>query len=155
MVVDTRVALESMTDRTKFELLATSILRKADPKCAAVIHSGVNAHGETIVSPVDGLVLVPHSDPPHYILVQHTTTDRRQLRENWLSGEDADLPKGLECRGGMPEVYRKTTGSRIPGSIRNRWGCNGNPTHQGRCQILGVETDLEFLMATSLDASAT
>jgi hypothetical protein len=89
----TASALESETDRSRFEHLATSVLRKADSKYAAIIHTGVNAQGETIVSPVDGLHLIPYSNPPHYVFVQHTTTDRPRLRGKWLSNDDADLSK--------------------------------------------------------------
>lgn len=89
----TAASLESMTDRAQFEHLATSVLRKAEPKYAAIIQTGVNAQGETIVAPVDGLHLILHSNPPHYVFVQHTTTDRARLRGKWLSNNDADLPK--------------------------------------------------------------
>ncbi len=91
----TATTLESLTDRSRFELLATSVLRKAEPRYSAVIHTGVNAQGETIVAPVDGLHLIPHSSPPHYIFVQHTTTDRERLRGKWLSNKDADLLKAV------------------------------------------------------------
>src|SRR5258708_23966151 len=89
----TAYALESMTDRSKFERLATSVLRKAESNYAAIIHTGINAQGETIVSPIDGLHQIPLSDPPHYVFVQHTTTDRARLRGKWLTQEDADLTK--------------------------------------------------------------
>lgn len=89
----TAATLESLTDRSKFELLATSVLRKADPKYVGVIQTGINAQGETIVASIDGLHLIPHSNPPHYIFVQHTTADRERLRGKWLSTKDADLPK--------------------------------------------------------------
>jgi hypothetical protein len=89
----TAATLESLTDRSRFEHLATSVLRKAEPRYSAVIHTGVNAQGETIVAPIDGLHLISHSTPPHYILVQHTTTDRERLRGKWLSNKDADLRK--------------------------------------------------------------
>ena len=46
-----------MTDRSRFELLATSVLRKADPDYAAIVQTGLNAAGETIVSPLDGILL--------------------------------------------------------------------------------------------------
>ncbi len=85
--------LESITDRSRFELLATSVLRKADPNYAAIIQTGVNSAGETIVSPVDGIHLIPHSNPPHYVIVEHTTTARSGLRGKWLTKENADLPK--------------------------------------------------------------
>lgn len=95
VVVTTASRLESMTDRSRFELLATSVLRKADATYAAVIHTGVNADGETVVAPLDGLHLVPRSSPPHYVFVQHTTTERSRLRGKWLTNREADFGKAV------------------------------------------------------------
>lgn len=94
-MLTTTAALESLTDRARFELLATSILRKAEPRYTGIIHTGLNAEGETIVSPVDGLHLIPYTNPPHYVFVQHTTTDRARLRGKWLTATDADLVKAV------------------------------------------------------------
>src|SRR5262245_60894571 len=91
----TAAKLEALVDRSLFERLATSVLRKAEPSCSAVIHTGINADGETIVSPIDGLHVLPNSDPQHYVFVQHTTTDRGRLRGKWLSNPDADLAKAI------------------------------------------------------------
>ena len=93
--VTSAAVLESLTDRSRFEHLATSVLRKAEPRYAGIIQTGVDAQGESIIAPVDGLHLVPHSNPPHFVFVQHTTTDRARLRGKWLSNEDADLPKAI------------------------------------------------------------
>jgi len=87
--------LEAMTDHGRFELLATGVLRKADPRYAAIIHTGVNAAGETIKAPVDG-IQIPGSSPPHYVMVQHTTTDRSRLRGKWLTNQDADMGKAVK-----------------------------------------------------------
>jgi len=76
--------LEKITDRAKFELLVTSVLRKDNRDYAAVIHTGINAQGETIRSPLDGFCRVPGSVPPRFILVEHTTTDRDGLDKKWL-----------------------------------------------------------------------
>ncbi len=76
--------LEKITDRAKFELLVTSVLRKDNRDYAAIIHTGINAHGETIRSPLDGFCRVPASVPPRFILVEHTTTDRDGLEKKWL-----------------------------------------------------------------------
>ena len=92
----TAASLESLTDRSRFEYLATSALRKADPRYAAIIHTGVNAQGETIVAPVDGLHLIPYSNPQRYVFVQHTTTDRERLRGKWLSNKDGDMLKAAD-----------------------------------------------------------
>ncbi len=89
----TTAVLESLNDRSLFERLATNVLRMAEAKYSAIIQTGVNAQGETIAAPVDGLLLIPYSNPPHYVFVQHTTTDRNRLRRKWLSDKDADLVK--------------------------------------------------------------
>jgi hypothetical protein len=80
----TAEALQSITDRGLFELLGTSVLRNSSIDYNSVAHVGVNAAGEPIVSPVDAFGLVPHSAPPHYILIEHTTTDRSGLEAKWL-----------------------------------------------------------------------
>ncbi len=54
--MNTAEALEKITDRGKFELLVTSVLRKHNRDYAAIIHTGINAQGETIKSPVDDFV---------------------------------------------------------------------------------------------------
>lgn len=101
--------LEAMTDRGKFELLATSILRKANKNYEAVLHPGVNAAGEPVKSPIDGFCLIPGSNPPHFIMIQHTTTDRAGLEKKWLydnrstpkttkasTNDDGDLTKARQ-----------------------------------------------------------
>lgn len=82
--MNTAEELEKITDRAKFELLVTSVLRKDNRDYAAIIHTGINAHGETIRSPLDGFCRVPGSVPPRFILVEHTTTDRDGLEKKWL-----------------------------------------------------------------------
>ena len=82
-----------MTDRGKFESLAMSILRSADSDCSAVIHTGINAQGETIPSPVDGFCLVPGIKPDRFLFLQFTTIDRKGLKTKWLKDDDGDLIK--------------------------------------------------------------
>ncbi len=93
IVLTTSQHLEAITDRARFERLATAVLRRADPTYAAVIEFGTNAAGQTISAPIDAFGRVPGSDPPRYILMAHTTTDRVGLRRKWLSGAEADLVK--------------------------------------------------------------
>lgn len=76
--------LEAITEPGKFELLVTSILRKDNRDYAAIIHTGINAQGKTIKSPVDGFCQVPGSIPPRFLLVEHTITDRDGLEKKWL-----------------------------------------------------------------------
>ncbi len=72
------------TDVGKFELLATSVLRKHSPEYATILHTGINADGKTVRSPLDGFSLIPHSDPPHFLMVEHTTTKIEDLEKKWL-----------------------------------------------------------------------
>lgn len=100
-----------MTDRGRFERLATSVLRKDNKDYQTIIHTGVNAQGETVTSPLDGFCLVPASSPPRFLLVEHTTTDKSRLERKWLhdtssqgaskasESDDGDLVKaGRETR---------------------------------------------------------
>jgi len=86
--LNTAEELEKITDRGKFERLVTLVLRKDNRDYAAILEHGTNAKGETIKSPVDGFCRVPGSCPPHFLLVEHTTTDTRGLKgleEKWLA----------------------------------------------------------------------
>jgi hypothetical protein len=86
--LNTAEELERITDRGKFERLVTLVLRKDNRDYAAIVETGTNAKAETIRSPVDGFCRVPGSSPPHFLLVEHTTTDTRGLKgleEKWLA----------------------------------------------------------------------
>ena len=109
-MLNTNEALEKITDPGKFELLATSVLRKAEKEYASIIHTGVNK-GKTVKSPLDGFCRVPGSDPPLFLLVHHTTVESKRLGEKWLHdysvskspkakpADDGDLIKaGREAR---------------------------------------------------------
>jgi hypothetical protein len=91
-----------MTSRGKFERLANAVLSKSDTTYAALIALGINAQDETIPGPFDGFCRIPSSEPPHFVWVQHTTTDRKSLRGKWLSERDdrlGDLAKaGRDAR---------------------------------------------------------
>lgn len=82
--MNTAEALEAITDRGRFELLVTSVLRKDNRDYAAILHVGLNATGEPVKSPVDGFCQVPGSSPPHFVIVQVTTTEKRDLKRKWL-----------------------------------------------------------------------
>lgn len=88
---ESATSLEGMSDTGQFELLATAVLRRAHPDCANLIHTGINANGKPIRSPIDGITLIPGSVPPHFVMIQHTTYERPKLRGKWLGvGEDFD-----------------------------------------------------------------
>ena len=107
--------LEAITDRGKFEKLATAVLRNVNKDYEAVLHLGVNAAGEPVKSPLDGFCMVPGSTPPKFIMVQHTTTERNQLEKKWLydrtaasrnsSNEDGDLIKALHLIGNLKKNF--------------------------------------------------
>jgi hypothetical protein len=73
-----------MTDEGEFELLATSVLRKHSQEYTAILHTGVNAEGKTVPSALDGFCLIPNSNPPHFLLVEHTITKGKSLEKKWL-----------------------------------------------------------------------
>ncbi|WP_295456529.1 hypothetical protein [uncultured Thiodictyon sp.] len=80
----TALALAGITDEGLFECLATAILRAANPRFDSLAHTGVNAAGKAIRSPLDGICFVPDADPPHMIAVHHTITARGDLEKKWL-----------------------------------------------------------------------
>ncbi|TYQ30537.1 hypothetical protein [Pseudanabaena sp. UWO310] len=80
--MSTSEALEKLKDPSKFELLATAVLCKAEKDYRAILHSGLNAQGQPRKSPVDGFCRVPEINPPHFILVEHTIEDK--LEKKWL-----------------------------------------------------------------------
>jgi hypothetical protein len=87
-------SLESISDDGVFESLATAVLRRTRQDCASVIHTGVNADGKPVPSPVDGIAIVPGSSPRRFIMLQHTTIARPKLGEKWL-GEAGDIAKAI------------------------------------------------------------
>ncbi len=88
-------ALADITDSGLFERLATAILRKANPNYSSIVHTGVNARGTTVKSPVDGICFVQGADPPHMIVLHHTIAARRDLKKKWLQD-----PRGLNSQIG-------------------------------------------------------
>ena len=81
---ETKRRLAEISDPGKFERLANSVLREAEPGCRGLVASGLNELGRPIAEPVDGIVFVQGSEPPHVIVVQHTTCKRKDLRGKWL-----------------------------------------------------------------------
>lgn len=91
-VSSSRPYLAEITDEGRFETLAAAVLRQANPTYRHLIETGTNATGKTVPSPVDGLMLIPGSAPPHFVAFHHTTTAKNKIAEKWLS-QDGDLPK--------------------------------------------------------------
>ena len=76
--------INEITDPGRFERLATAVLRASDAKFASLSHTGVNAQGRTVRSPLDGVGFVAGENPPHVIFVHHTICGPRQLHGKWL-----------------------------------------------------------------------
>jgi hypothetical protein len=89
----TSQALAAITDEGLFELLATAILREANPSYRSLVHPGVNVVGKTVKSPLDGICFVQGADPPHMIAVHHTTTARDDLEKKWLHDPSKARPR--------------------------------------------------------------
>lgn len=82
---ETNRRLAQITDEGLFENLATDILRRAEPSLYAYLgQPGVNADGKTKRSPVDCIAYLPGADPPHMIVVHHTTCSDKKLKDKWL-----------------------------------------------------------------------
>jgi hypothetical protein len=99
MQTDTMRRLESV-DHALFEQLALAVVASANPAYDAVLHTGINSAGKTIAAPMDGFCRIPYSSPPHFVMVQHTTTASKALRRKWLHGcEDSrDKSSGAAAR---------------------------------------------------------
>jgi hypothetical protein len=85
--------LAKLTDSGLFELLASSILRRYEPSCKNLIHTGINAQGKTVKSPLDGVTFVEGENPPHLIAVHHTICSERELENKWLHEPTTVRPK--------------------------------------------------------------
>jgi hypothetical protein len=83
-----------MTDAGEFERLATAVLRRAEPAYAALVHSGVNAQGRPVPSPVDGFSLGGQPTP---IFTAHTTMALSALRGKWLNSTQGDIAKASQA----------------------------------------------------------
>lgn len=90
--------LADITDVGLFEQLATAILRDGNPLYANIVHTGVNADGKTVKSPLDGICFAPEADPPHMISVHHTITGISGLEGKWLHDPSRVTPR----KGGKP-----------------------------------------------------
>ena len=101
----TAEALEALTDEGKFELLAAAAIGLRNYEYGCLISTGVNARGKTIVSPVDGFNLVPDSNPPHFVMLACTTTDRKHLRGKLL-GAEGDLAKAAELAESLRKEFQ-------------------------------------------------
>jgi len=98
----TAQALSVITDAGFFECLATEILREADQNYRLLVHTGVNASGKTVKSPVDGICYLPGANPPHMIAIHHTTTPRNNLKKKWLH-DPSKVKSHKNTRSKMPE----------------------------------------------------
>jgi len=85
--------LADITDEGLFECLAMAILREANPNYRSFVHTGVNAAGKTVKSPVDGICCLTKDNPPHLFVAHHTTTGREDLEKKWLYDPEKVKPR--------------------------------------------------------------
>lgn len=89
--------ISEITSPGLFERLATSVLRSADPLYRNIIHTGINAKGQPITDPVDGICISEDAFGQKFaIAIEHTTEKRPKLSGKWLHPEKGDLSKALK-----------------------------------------------------------
>jgi hypothetical protein len=102
-------SLEAFTNTGQFEIIGMGFLRSLDTGLAALAHTGINALGKTISSPIDGFAMVRGLWPPCFVFAQFTTDQRKRLREKWLGGsQSGDLAKACaqadSLRASLPDA---------------------------------------------------
>jgi hypothetical protein len=107
-------ALAAITDEGLFVRLATAILREANPIYSSLVHTGVNAAGKTVESPLDGICIEQGADPPYMIAVHHTITARDDLETRVLWTEI------LITNEGMPETAARHLVADTDFAVRRR-----------------------------------
>lgn len=106
LLTQTREQLSKLASPDEFEALATAVLRAAVPAYASLLHVGTNACGRAVRSPVDGIDIRVHRGGRHLLLVQHTITARKGLRQKWLNDQNGDVAKAKAIFD--KEIERKT-----------------------------------------------
>lgn len=100
--MSTAEELEKLKEPGKFELLATAVLCKAERNYRGILHSGLNAQGQPIKSPVDGFCRVTDSYPSHFILVEHTV--EVTLEKKWSFDHRTVKPAVKVRKNGFQKV---------------------------------------------------
>src|SRR5690606_14692679 len=75
---------------------------------AQIVHTGVNATGKTVVSPVDGITIVREGDSIRLLMPQHTTCALSKLKGKWIDG-DNDGPGDIDKAKAILEDEQKRT----------------------------------------------
>ena len=86
-------------DAANFQLLTNAVLAHSSPLYAAIIETGSNAQGQTVKSPLDAFCQVPGSQPPHFVLVEHTITAKKS------KGKDGNL--AAKWKGDLKKAVQK------------------------------------------------
>ncbi|MEQ9288799.1 MAG: hypothetical protein RIG77_17895 [Cyclobacteriaceae bacterium] len=101
----TREHIESFKNSGQFEELCSAILRRLRPELSCLSQTGTNSKGQTIASPVDGFVCLKEGKNPKYVSIQHTVTEKKDLRYKWL-GNNQDLDKTI---GEIHEIRKQNS----------------------------------------------
>lgn len=136
--------LRSLTDRGKFERLANSILRAAEPSYSYIISQGINEQAEPVPNPIDAIGQVPDSNPSRWIMVAHTTTDRGRLRGKWLTGEkgkESDLEK---IRQKAVEIRQSEPSSMVQVVLTTNQRVDEDESLYIDVKMFGLENELEL-----------
>ena len=81
---ETAREIAAITDEGKFELLATAVMRVAEPRYIALSHPGVNPKAKRSNRRSTALPSFPARIRPHMLAAHHTTTKAKNLEPKWL-----------------------------------------------------------------------
>lgn len=93
MATDTIQQLATITDAARFERIATSVLRAANPTYANLSHQGVNTDGKTVKAPLDNIGWAHINGVPMFVAAAHTTASRDDLERKWLHDPTSVKPQ--------------------------------------------------------------
>lgn len=99
-------ALTAMTSPGEFERLAIAVLRRATPHYTGVVHTGVNAFGQTVKDPLDGILSRTLKEPPEFIIVEQTL--EKNLEKKWLNRPKSKGPKTV-----LGDVHKAVDKSKV------------------------------------------
>lgn len=141
--------IAKITDRSLFEKIVVDSLRVLRPELATIIHNGINAKGETVISPLDAFQRLASGD---FALVE-VTTDDTGLRNKWLNAQNGDLikasKKAQEWREQFPHssfIVWMCTNQRVSETLNNQLFTDV----QTKAQELQLK--VEFLEQSALSA---
>lgn len=86
----TQNKLIRLTSSGIFEKIVNATIRIDVLKSSVLVELGVNADGKTQRGPVDAIAFLIEECPPRIVIVQHTVTEMRYLRQKWMQDPEAE-----------------------------------------------------------------